>query len=171
MNTISGGKKAGELKEAPEKNLQLNFKNKYAICIEWFHSVIQRKKLLIHTVIWMNHKVCWLKKSRSKTNIYVWYYLYKIIEMENQCIMTEGGSVVAWGVEQRTAKDMRELTGVMDGFFKLILFSSVQSLSCVWLFVTPWTAARQASLSITSSWSLRKLTSIESVMTSNLLIL
>ena len=91
--------------------------------------------------------------------------------MENQCIMTEGGSVVAWGVEQRTAKDMRELTGVMDGFFKLILFSSVQSLSCVWLFVTPWTAARQASLSITSSWSLRKLTSIESVMTSNLLIL
>ena len=35
-------------------------------------------------------------------------------------------------------------------------FSSVQSLSCVWLFVTPWTAARQASLSFTISWSFLK---------------
>ena len=49
--------------------------------------------------------------------------------------------------------------------------SSVQSLSHVWLFVTPWTAACQASLSITNSWSLLKLTSIESVMPSNHLIL
>ena len=48
--------------------------------------------------------------------------------------------------------------------------SSVQSLSCVWLFVTPWTVARQASLSITNSWSLLKLLSIESVMPSNHLI-
>ena len=49
--------------------------------------------------------------------------------------------------------------------------SSVQSLSHVWLFVTPWTAARQASLSITNSWSLLKLMSIESVMPSNHLTL
>ena len=49
--------------------------------------------------------------------------------------------------------------------------SSVQSLSHVWLFVTPWTAAHQASLSITSSCSLTKLMSIESVMPSNHLIL
>ena len=48
--------------------------------------------------------------------------------------------------------------------------SSVQSLSGVQLFETPWTAARQASLSITSSWSLLKLKSIESVMPSNHLI-
>ena len=41
------------------------------------------------------------------------------------------------------------------------LINSVQLLSCVQLFVTPWTAARQASLSITSSWSLLKLMSIE----------
>ena len=40
-------------------------------------------------------------------------------------------------------------------------FSSVQSLSRVRLFATPWTAARQASLSFTISWSLLKLTSIE----------
>ena len=52
-----------------------------------------------------------------------------------------------------------------------LFFSSVQSLSCVQLFVTPWTAARQASLSITSSWSLLKLMSIKSVMPSNHLIL
>ena len=50
-------------------------------------------------------------------------------------------------------------------------FSSVQSLSRVWLFATPWTAAWQASLSITNSWSLLKLMSIESVMPSNHLIL
>ena len=50
-------------------------------------------------------------------------------------------------------------------------FSSVQSLSCVRLFATPWTAARQASLSITNSWSLLRPMSIESVMPSNHLIL
>ena len=50
-------------------------------------------------------------------------------------------------------------------------FSSVQSLSHVRLFVTPWTAARQASLSITSSQSLPKPMSIESVMPSNHLVL
>ena len=50
-------------------------------------------------------------------------------------------------------------------------FSSVQSLSHVWLFPTPWTAARQASLSIANSRSLLKPMSIESVMLSNRLIL
>ena len=48
---------------------------------------------------------------------------------------------------------------------------SVQSLSCVRLFETPWIAARQASLSITNSWSLPKLVFIELVMPSNHLIL
>ena len=52
-----------------------------------------------------------------------------------------------------------------------IQFSSVQLFSRVWLFVTPWTAARQASLSITNSQSLPKLISIESMMPSNHLIL
>ena len=50
-------------------------------------------------------------------------------------------------------------------------FSAVELLSHVRLFATPWTAARQASLSITNSWSLPKLMSIESVMPSNHLIL
>ena len=52
-----------------------------------------------------------------------------------------------------------------------VQFSSVQSLSHVWFFVTPWTAACQASLSITSSQSLLKLMSIELVMPSNHFIL
>ena len=51
------------------------------------------------------------------------------------------------------------------------MFSSAQLLSHVWLFETPWTAARQVSLSITNSWSLLKLMSIESVIPSNHLIL
>ena len=56
-------------------------------------------------------------------------------------------------------------------FFGSSGFSSVQSLSRVRLFATPWTAAVQASLSITNSQSLLKLMSIESVMLSNHLIL
>ena len=59
----------------------------------------------------------------------------------------------------------------LEGVLQLIGISSVQSLSYVRLFATSWTAARQASLSITNSWSLLKLMSIESVMPSNHLIL
>ena len=50
-------------------------------------------------------------------------------------------------------------------------FNSVQSLSCVRLFMTPWITARQASLSITNTWSLLKLMSIELVMPFSHLIL
>ena len=53
----------------------------------------------------------------------------------------------------------------------VILFSSVQSLSHFWLFETPCTGTHQASLSITKSWNLFKLMSIQSVMPSNHLIL
>ena len=59
-----------------------------------------------------------------------------------------------------------------QGKARIILkISSVQLLSHVWLFATPWTAACQASPSITNSWSLLKLMSIELVMPSNHLIL
>ena len=56
-------------------------------------------------------------------------------------------------------------------FASVMLACMLSHFSPVWLFVTPWTAARQASLSITSSRSPPKLTSIESVMPSNHLIL
>ena len=58
-----------------------------------------------------------------------------------------------------------------DQRYKLLQFSSVQSLSRVQLFVTPWIAARQASLSITISGSLLKVTSMKSVIPSSHLIL
>ena len=70
--------------------------------------------------------------------------------------------VMIWGELLNSASPQR--------FSSKTDFSSVQSLSRVWLFVTPWTAARQASLSITNSRSLLKLTSMESVMPSNHLI-
>ena len=59
----------------------------------------------------------------------------------------------------------------MDVSDSWILSSSIQSLCHVWFFLTNWTAAHQASLSITNSQSLLKLMSIESVMPSNHLIL
>ena len=55
--------------------------------------------------------------------------------------------------------------------YSVISFSLVQSLNPVWLFVTPWIAARQASLSITNTQSLLKLMPVELVMPSNRLIL
>ena len=71
---------------------------------------------------------------------------------------------------------IRKIWILLMGDFKgrycgVVQFSSVQSLSCVWLFVTPWIAACQASLSITISRSWLKLMSIELVMLSSHLIL
>ena len=69
---------------------------------------------------------------------------------------------------QETVKDRGAWWAAVLGVTK---FSSVQSLSHVRLFATPWIAANQASLSITSSWSLFTLMPIESVMPSSHLIL
>ena len=63
------------------------------------------------------------------------------------------------------------MSGSPGGARSVKLFSSVQSLSRVQLFAISWTAAHQASLSITKSWSLPTLMSIKSVMPSNHLIL
>ena len=65
----------------------------------------------------------------------------------------------------------RKIQEINKGKNGSVQFSTVQSLSCIRLFVTPWRAARQASLSNTNSQSLLKLMSIESVMPSNHLIL
>ena len=61
----------------------------------------------------------------------------------------------------KISKNWKDFTGISPNSFQ---FPSVQLLSCIRLFATPWTAAHQASLSITNSWSLLKLMSIESVM-------
>ena len=57
------------------------------------------------------------------------------------------------------------------GYMGTLYTHQFRSLSCVWFFVTPWTATRKASLSITNSWSLLRLMSIDLVMPSNHLIL
>ena len=74
----------------------------------------------------------------------------------------EGGAQSGW--TKRSFK-------LLHGWDVTAQFSSVQLLSCVWLFVTPWTVACQASLSIINSQSLLRLMSIELVMPSNHLIL
>ena len=79
--------------------------------------------------------------------------------------------------ESTLTRGMWEICLVIEGSLEfssvqLPEFSSVQSvLSCVQLFATPWTAARQASLSITNSRNLLKLMSVVLVMPSNYLIL
>ena len=70
--------------------------------------------------------------------------------------------------KKNTGKIANGSTYMLKG---LCQFHSVQYLSHVWLFVTPWTSARQASLSITNSQSLPKLISIELMMPSSHLIL
>ena len=64
-----------------------------------------------------------------------------------------------------------KVASCLQSYSPVTIFSSVQSISHVWLFVTPWTAACQAFLFITNSWSLLKLMSIELVMPSSHLIL
>ena len=86
------------------------------------------------------------------------------------------GKMIVWEALQIAEERLEPKDKEVDADTHVILpftiqFSSVQSLSCGQLFATPWTAARQASLSISNSWSLLKLMSIESVMPSNHLIL
>ena len=75
--------------------------------------------------------------------------------------------LIHWLTLMRWAERVRQLFSLMEFENANLRISSVQSLSCVQLFGTPWTAARQASLFITNSRSLPKLMSIESLMPSN----
>ena len=86
-------------------------------------------------------------------------------------ILEKGMAVIEHGIEL-ALKAFKFILAVVD--FSLVAMAViviVQSLSHIQTFVTSWTAARQSSLSITNSWSLLKLMSIESVMPSNHLIL
>ena len=84
---------------------------------------------------------------------YMRYYIYKVLRIVCGYEFLNSGNIIV--------------------YILFLLFSSAvfQSLSCIRLFVTPWTAAHQASLSFAISWSLLKLMSIESMMPSNHLIL
>ena len=100
-----------------------------------------RRKTNVLFYIWMSHKKWWDSKWPKQKA-----FIYFRQESSN-----------LWGIDETKV-------------FRL-QFSLDQSLSRVWLFATPWTAARQASLSITNSKSSLKLMSIESVMPSSHLIL
>ena len=90
--------------------------------------------------------------------------IYFFIHSANICCQTLYGILRIWWWYRRYTRALR-LQSLGQ------CFSSAQLLSCVLLFATPWTAARQVSLSITNSQSLLKLMSIESGMPSNHLIL
>ena len=81
-----------------------------------------------------------------------------VMDREAWCAVIHGVSKI-----QTQLSDWTELIYSLKHILGSILaqFSSVQSLSCVQLFATSWTASHQASLSITNSWSLPKLTFIE----------
>ena len=105
-------------------------------------------------------------------------HLVGIQQLFSQCINQMKGkcqNLVEYNMVQRgqvkwvIGRGRKEIHKV--GNMPKIELSLVQSLSGVQLFVNPWTIARQASVSITNSWSLPKLMSIESVMPSNHLIL
>ena len=81
--------------------------------------------------------------------------------------MSISSSMCYWNRIQANILGLKSCMPVLDPG----TFLTVQSLSRVRLFATPWTTARQASLSITNSWSLPKLMSIKSVMPFNHLIL
>ena len=110
------------------------------------------------------------KFSGKTSNIFFSYYKLRLQDYHTQRLENINEKARTW--------DVRWLVNGTMHFFSLPSsfptshqFSSVQLLSGVQLFVTPWTTARQASLSITNSLSLLKPMSIESVMPSNRLIL
>ena len=105
-----------------------------------------------------------IQHSRSKLMIllkkFFFHAAYSVKLMEN----SQGLCGLGMSKQQWVGKNSHP-----GHFSGSVQFSSVQSLSHVWLFVTPWTAAQQASLSITNSQTLLRLMSNMSVMPSNLL--
>ena len=138
----------------------------------------------------------WRKQRNSRKNIYLcsaetfdsvvhnklWKILKEIGGRDHlTCFLTNmyGGQEATIRTGHRTTGEFQIGKGVWQGYILLLClfnlhaewFSSVQLLSRVRLFATPWTAARQASLSTTNSRSLLRLMAIESVMLANRIIL
>ena len=97
--------------------------------------------------------------------------IYAVIPRTNWCVTLHGNRDFADMIKVKELK-MRSLSWIyVSGLDLSTINQSVQSLIRVWLYVTPWTAAHQTSLSITNSQGLLKPMSIKSVMPSNHLIL
>ena len=109
---------------------------------------------------------CLLRSVWQSLLYYIYYIIYIIMEVKEYFLghpVEDQGNCVKQG--------FREILKQVEFQDHSVQFSSVQSLSRIWLFATPWTTAHQASLSITNSWSPPKPMSIELVMPSNHLIL
>ena len=100
--------------------------------------------------------------ARSELQKYIQAIIWGFICLLTHCshILLHLGSI--WFIA--TTEHLGNFPGLVEYYLH---FSSVQSLSRVWLFATPWIQARQASISITNSRSLPKFMSIESVMPSS----
>ena len=118
----------------------------------------ERHKYMSHT------HTCTHKHTHASTRIHIHEHMEKHVYVY-MCIETLECKHAYTETQAHTCAYINTYT------YTHIQFSSIQLLSRVRLFATPWTAARQACLSITSSQSLLRLTSIESVMPSNQLIL
>ena len=119
-----------------------------------------RKWLLLCDMQFLSNLSCIFHIVAFNDNIFIWRS-YSICKYLN--------AYYVWHLRKNKIK--LHIHSIPSSCLSSRVGQSVQSLSCVLLFSAPWTAARQASLSITNSWSLLKLMSIESVMPSNHLIL
>ena len=150
----------------------------------WWNGRHPRVKVRDRRMLWLYLPAVWL--STNHLNSLTLHFLkYKMRMVSNTYTFLRPKMVVKikWGREMEilahwSRHEVRTQLAFVWSLHIIILdsfprnqFNSVQSLSRVRLFVTPWTETCQASMSITNSWSLLKLMSIKSVMPSNHLII
>ena len=125
----------------------------------WWRGAAQRKegRLVPWSFLWKNS--CGLKKHLARASLKL-----SMTAVALSCACRKQSTNIPWS-------SVDVLPDVLDNNRWFLQFSSLQSLSPVWLFATPWITAHQVSLSITNSWSSHKFMSIESVMPSSHLIL
>ena len=120
--------------------------------------------------MWKNMSQCYVTCNLSRSNLENYSYV-KHYHIPGQTWKRKDENMMLVGSEIKNDFPSHLKMFPIVKYHLCNQFSSVQFLSHVWLFATPWITARQASLSITNSWSSLRLTSIESVMPSNHLIL
>ena len=121
-----------------------------------------------------------LVKARSWLTVYFYvnklylpdtHYIWERYKVHQDLLQVTNGRKHHWRVRGEICQDISSKREELRNTQSASFLGSVQLLSCVWLSATPWTAACQVSLSITNSQGLLKLMAIESLITSNHLIL
>ena len=131
--------------------------------------------MILKTVYWLKGR---LFCNLTNNNVELFIHVYKInLRRKIFNFMNWNQSLCIWNFHTKPTFNESWNLPWSSKWLKWLVnkfplqFSSVQSLSRVWLFVTPWSGARQAFLPITNSWSLLKLMSIKPMMPSNYLTL